>query len=91
MLQGSVDTLYKHLLPVYPNLTALAAKVLCMFGTMYLCEQVFSVININKTKLCSRLTHKHLNDILKLAASQVVTPEIDGLVKTKRSQVSGVK
>ena len=88
---ASLDTYYKCLLPGYPNLTALAAKVLCMFGTTYLCEQDFSVMSINKTKLRSRLTHKHLNDILKLVATQDVTPDIDALVKAKRCQVSGVK
>jgi len=29
---------------------------LCMFRTTYLCEQVFSVMNIDKTKLRSTLT-----------------------------------
>ncbi|KAK3519988.1 hypothetical protein QTP70_010128 [Hemibagrus guttatus] len=33
---AGLDTFYQHLLPGYPNLTALAAKVLCMFGTTYL-------------------------------------------------------
>lgn len=88
---AGLDTFYQYLLPHYPNLTALAAKVLCMFGTTYLCEQVFSVMSINKTKLRSRLTHKHLNNILKVAATQNVTPDIDALVKAKRCQVSGVK
>ena len=88
---AGLDTFYQHLLPGYPNLTTLAAKVLCMFGTTYLCEQVFSVMSVNKTKLRSRLTHKHLNDILKLAATQNVTPNIDALVKAKRCQVSGVE
>uniref|UniRef100_A0A674DXZ8 SPIN-DOC-like zinc-finger domain-containing protein n=1 Tax=Salmo trutta TaxID=8032 RepID=A0A674DXZ8_SALTR len=88
---AGLDTFYQKLLPGYPNLTALAAKLLCMFGTTYLCEQVFSVMSINKTKLRSRLTHKHLNHILKLAATQDVTPDIDALVKAKRCQVSGVK
>ena len=80
-----LETFSQHLLPDYPKLTALAAKVLCMFGTTYLCEQVFSVMNINKTKL----THKHLTDILKLAATQDMMPDIDALVQAKRCQVSG--
>uniref|UniRef100_A0A0E9XBG8 HAT C-terminal dimerisation domain-containing protein n=1 Tax=Anguilla anguilla TaxID=7936 RepID=A0A0E9XBG8_ANGAN len=82
---GSVglDTFYQYLVPGYPKLTAMAAKVLSMFGTTYLCEQVFSVMNNNKTKQRSRLTNKHLNDIVKCAAN------IDTLVKAKRSQVSG--
>jgi len=84
-----LDTFYQYLLPGYPKLTALAAKMLCMFGTTYLCEQVFSVMNINKTKLRSKLTHKHLNEILKLAATQDMMPDIDALVQAKRCQVSG--
>ena len=52
--------------------------------------QVFPVININKTKLSSRLMHKHMNDILKLAATQDVMSDIDALVKSKSCQVSGV-
>jgi len=54
-----------------------------MFTTTYLCEKVFSVMNINKTKLRSRLTHAHLNDILKVAATQDLRPDIDTLVKVK--------
>uniref|UniRef100_G3Q0J7 SPIN-DOC-like zinc-finger domain-containing protein n=1 Tax=Gasterosteus aculeatus TaxID=69293 RepID=G3Q0J7_GASAC len=63
-----LDRFDQYLLPGYPKLTALAAKILCMFGTTYLCEQIFSVMNINKTKIRSRLTNKHLNDILKVTA-----------------------
>lgn len=88
---ASLDTFYHNLLLGYPNLTSLAAKLLSMFGTTYLCEQDFSVMSINKTRLRSRLTHSHLNHILKLAVTQNVTPDIDALVKAKRCQVSGVK
>jgi hypothetical protein len=84
-----LDTFYQYLLPGYPKLTSLAAKVLSMFGTTYLCEQVFSVMNLNKTKHCSRLTNTQLNDIVKCAATQDLTPDIDSLVKAKRCQVSG--
>ena len=86
-----LNTFYKYLVPRFPNLTALAAKVLCMFGTTYLCEQIFSVMTVNKTKLRSRLTHQNLNSILKLAVHQDGKPDIDALVKAKRCQVSGAK
>ena len=86
-----LDTFYKYLVPRFPNLTALAAKVLCMFGTTYLCEQIFSVMTVNKTKLRSRLTNENLNSILKLAVNQGGKPDIDALVKAKRCQVSGAK
>lgn len=85
-----LDTFYQFLLPKYPKLTTLAAKVLSMFGTTYLCEQVFSMMTINKTKLRSKLTDEHLNAILRCAVTQDLTPDIDRLVKGKRCQVSGV-
>lgn len=56
------------------NLTALAAKLLTVLGTTYLCEHIFSAMSINKRKLRSRLTHNHLNHILKLVVTQNVTP-----------------
>jgi len=40
----------------YPKVTSLATKVLCMYRTTYFCEQMFSVMNIDKTKLRSPLT-----------------------------------
>ncbi|XP_077957581.1 general transcription factor II-I repeat domain-containing protein 2-like [Gasterosteus aculeatus] len=88
---SDLDTFYRYILPGYPKLIALAAKVLSIFGTTYLCEQVFSVMNITKTKLRSRLTRKYLNDVLKLAATQDFKPDIDALVRAKRCQVSGEK
>jgi len=57
-----------------------------MFGTTYICEQVFSVINISAHTWSLKL----INDILKMAATQDLTPDIDTLVKAKRCQVSGV-
>ena len=40
-------------------------------------------MSINKNKLRSRLTNKHVNDILKLAVSQEISPNIDALVNAK--------
>jgi len=76
---ASLNTFYQYLSPGYPKVTSFPTKVLCMFGTTYLREQVFSVMNINKTKLCSRPTHAYLHDILKVAATQDLTPNIDTL------------
>ena len=45
-----LDIFYLYFLPEYPNLVTLAVKVLCMFGTTYLGEQVFSVITSTKQR-----------------------------------------
>lgn len=54
-------------------------------------NKFFSVMNINKAQLSSRLTHKLLDNILRSAASQDMTPDIDALVQTKKCQVSCAK
>ncbi|XP_073694049.1 general transcription factor II-I repeat domain-containing protein 2-like [Garra rufa] len=58
----TVDLFYQNLGPTFPKMIGFASKILSMFGTTYLCEQAFSVMNINKSNLRSRLTHRHLNE-----------------------------
>ena len=69
----AIESFYQSLPPQYPMLTAFAGKILCMFGTTYLCEQAFSVMNINKSKVRTRLTHGHLN-VMKIATAQKLSP-----------------
>ena len=78
----AIESFYQSLPPQYPMLTAFAGKILCMFGTTYLCEQAFSVMNINKSKVRNRLTHGHLN-VMKIATAQKLSPDMDKLVKVK--------
>ena len=87
----AIDSFYQSLPPQYPMLTAFAGKILCMFGTTYLCEQAFSVMNINKSKVRNRLTHGHLNDVMKIAIAQKLSPDMDKLVKVKRCLASTSK
>ena len=85
-----LDKCYHYIVRGYPKLTATTAKVLSMFGSTYVREQVFSVMNNNKTKQRSRLRNKHLNDNTRYAAAQDFKPDMEPLVKAKWCQVSGV-
>ena len=67
-----------------------AAQMLSMFGSTYLCEQLFSLMKMNKTSHRSRLTDEHLHSILKISSTWSLTPDIDGLASKKRCQVSGL-
>ena len=80
-------TQYFKSLDNYPELKKHAARILCMFGSTYLCEQMFSVMKINKNKHRTRLTNEHLQSILKIITTNMI-PDINELVKNKRSQVS---
>lgn len=44
----------------YPTLKMAANKLLCMVGSTYCCEQLFSRVNFVKNKLRNRLTQDHL-------------------------------
>nr|XP_020455526.1 general transcription factor II-I repeat domain-containing protein 2B-like [Monopterus albus] len=75
--------LYTHVSPErYPNIRKHAQVMLSLFGSTYICEQTFSVMNLNKTRLRSNLTDLHLQDVLTLSVSQL-QPDIERLVKAK--------
>ena len=71
-----------------PQLRLHAARTLSMFGSTYLCEQLFSVMKINKTSHRSRLTDEHLQSIMRISMTQNITPNINELVAKKRCQTS---
>ena len=72
-----------------PHLRSQAAQTLSMFGSTYLCEQLFSLMKINKTSHRTRLTDEHLHSILRISSAQSLTPDIDDLVTKIRHQASG--
>jgi len=51
------------------------------FGSTYLCEQTFSVMNMNKTQLRSNLTDNNLSSILRLATTKL-EPNIEKVVES---------
>ena len=60
------------------------------FSSIFLCEQLFPLMKINKASHRSRLTDEHLHSILGISSVQSLTPDIDGLASKKRWQVSGL-
>lgn len=68
----------------FPELRAHAKRMLSLFGSTYLCEQTFSLMNLNKNRLRSRLTDSHLCDILRITTT-AVKPDL-ACVLQSRSQ-----
>jgi len=49
-----------------------------VFGSTYKCEQVFSSMKFNKSKLRTQVTDEHLQDVVLLASSNL-PPELQKL------------
>lgn len=71
----------------FPNLSREALKMVSMFGSTYICEQVFSQMKLHKSSLRTRLTDQHLHAILRVGTTSL-EPEIQKLTAEKRCNVS---
>ncbi|KAK3797580.1 hypothetical protein RRG08_054608 [Elysia crispata] len=85
----SIDKFYASLnASKFVNLRKMAMKLLVLFGSTYICEQTFLIMNINKTKLRSNLTDVHLQSLLRISTSNML-PEFKQLTdKFERPQMS---
>uniref|UniRef100_A0A3B1JWU0 HAT C-terminal dimerisation domain-containing protein n=1 Tax=Astyanax mexicanus TaxID=7994 RepID=A0A3B1JWU0_ASTMX len=70
----------------FPNLFANAQKWISMFGSTYICEQMFSLMKLNKSPLRTRLTDENLQAVLRLATTSL-EPDINQLVSERTSSL----
>ena len=71
----------------YPVLLKNARFWIAQFGSTYWCEHRFSVMKLNKSKLHSQLTNRHLDAIMRIAI-MLLKPNFASLVQNKRLQKS---
>lgn len=65
----------------FPNMRC-ALKTLVLFGSNFTCEQIFSVMKLNKSRHRSTLYDDHLSAVLRVATSDI-HPDFDVLVKAQ--------
>jgi len=86
VLQNNVLTFYGSLSSsTYGSVKDLACRLLSEFGSTYLCEQTFSIMNMNKNELRSNLTDNNLCSILRLATTKL-EPNVDKVVDSIQAQ-----
>ncbi|KAM3860074.1 general transcription factor II-I repeat domain-containing protein 2A-like [Diretmus argenteus] len=81
----------RELPPSFPELSRMFKRTMCLFGSTYRCEKLFSTLNFNKSKHRSRLTDPNLQAILRVATASGIEPNIAQLVERKHCQVSSSK
>ncbi|XP_012597643.2 general transcription factor II-I repeat domain-containing protein 2B isoform X1 [Microcebus murinus] len=59
-----IPEFYKYLWSSYPKYRNHCAKILSMFGSTYICEQLFSIMKLSKTKYCSQLKDSQWDSVL---------------------------
>ena len=67
------------------NMVDHAKRIICMFGSTYMCEQLFSKMKFAKNKMRSRLTDDHLDGKLRLSTTKI-NVDIDKLSKNVQHQ-----
>ncbi|XP_071059422.1 general transcription factor II-I repeat domain-containing protein 2A-like [Pseudochaenichthys georgianus] len=93
-VNGKADELgqfIRELPPSFPELSRMFKRTMCLFGSTYMCEQLFSTMNFNKSKYRSRLTDEHLQAILRVSTASSLKPHVAQLCERKRCQVSTSK
>lgn len=74
--QGKADKaeeFLRELPPSFPELSRVFSCVMCLSGSTYMCEKLFSTMNFNKSKYRTRLTDAHLEAVLRVSTG-VSTP-----------------
>ena len=93
-VSGEADKLGKFLRelpPNFPELSRMLKRTMCLFGSTYLCEKLFSTLNFNKSKYRSRLTNEHLQAVLRVSTASSLKANVARLCENKRSQISTSK
>ncbi|XP_027630208.1 general transcription factor II-I repeat domain-containing protein 2B isoform X3 [Tupaia chinensis] len=63
-----IPDFYKYLWSSYPKYRQHCAKILSMFGSTYVCEQLFSIMKLSKMKYCSQLKESQWDSVLHIAS-----------------------
>ena len=71
----------------YANIKRAALKVLSIFGSTYVCESVFSILNHVKSRQRSVLTDTHVKELLRVATMEY-KPDLKEIDKEKECQNS---
>uniref|UniRef100_A0A3B3UV06 DUF4371 domain-containing protein n=1 Tax=Poecilia latipinna TaxID=48699 RepID=A0A3B3UV06_9TELE len=66
----------------FPLMRLHAKRMMSLFGSTYICEQTFSQLNQNKSRLRTRMTGSHLCEILRVSTTKL-SPNMSAILQAK--------
>ena len=66
----------------FPLMRRHAKRMMSLFGSTYICEQTFSLLTLNKSRLRTRTTDSHLRDVLRISTTKL-TPDLPAILQAK--------
>uniref|UniRef100_A0A096ME44 HAT C-terminal dimerisation domain-containing protein n=2 Tax=Poecilia TaxID=8080 RepID=A0A096ME44_POEFO len=66
----------------FPLMRLHAKRMMSLFGSTYICEQTFSQLNQNKSRLRTRMTDSHLCEVLRVSTTKL-SPNMSAILQSK--------
>lgn len=66
----------------FPMMRCHAQRMMSLFGSTYICEQTFSLLNQNKNRRRTKISDGHLCEVLRVSTTQL-TPDISNILHSK--------
>eukprot|EP00066_Takifugu_rubripes_P018159 XP_011607425.1 PREDICTED: general transcription factor II-I repeat domain-containing protein 2-like [Takifugu rubripes] len=66
----------------FPQMRRHAKRMMSLFGSTYICEQAFSLLNQNKGRLRARMTDGHLCEVLRVSTTKL-SPDMSAILQSK--------
>lgn len=66
----------------FPLMRRHAKRMMSLFGSTYICEQTFSLMTLNKSRLRTKMTNDHLCDVLRISTTKL-TPDLPAILQAK--------
>ncbi|KAG7524861.1 hypothetical protein JOB18_018063 [Solea senegalensis] len=66
----------------FPLMRRHAKRMMSLFGSTYICQQTFSLLNQNKSRLRTRMTDSHLCEVLRVSTTKL-SPDMSAIIQSK--------
>uniref|UniRef100_A0A4W6FI89 HAT C-terminal dimerisation domain-containing protein n=1 Tax=Lates calcarifer TaxID=8187 RepID=A0A4W6FI89_LATCA len=66
----------------FPLMRRHAKRMMSLFGSTYICEQTFSLLNQNKSRLRTRMTDSHLCEVLRVSTTKL-SPDMSAILQSR--------